>query len=157
MLTHVNEKNQPTMVDVSKKNSTQRFARARSIVQVPKTILQQFKDGDIQTKKGPVFNTAIVAGTMAVKKTHDFIPFCHPLPIESCHIDIWVNEKEEIVVECSAKAHYKTGIEMEALCGASIAALTIYDMCKAMSQEICITQTYLLEKSGGKSDYLKEE
>ena len=94
---------------------------------------------------------------MAVKKTSDLIPFCHPLPLESCHVDIWVNEKDQIMVECDAKAHYKTGIEMEVLTGASVAALTVYDMCKAMSHDICILETSLLEKSGGKSGYIKSK
>jgi len=156
MLTHVNEKNQPTMLDVSKKNETLRYACARSVIQVPEEVLLYLKEGDIQTKKGPVFHTAIIAGTMAVKKTSELIPFCHPLPIESCHIDISMNETAEIVVECEAKTHYRTGIEMEVLTGVSIAALTIYDMCKALSQEICITSTFLVKKTGGKSDYHKE-
>lgn len=156
MLTHVNEKNQPTMVDVSEKNVTLRYAKARSIVKVPRELLSHLRDGDILTKKGPVFHTAIIAGTMAVKKTSDLIPFCHPLPLQSCHIDIQVSDDETILIECDAKAYYRTGIEMEVLTGASVAALTIYDMCKAISQEMVIERTYLVEKRGGKSDYNRE-
>ena len=153
MLTHVDNKNRPQMVDVSEKVETLREACAQSKVKVGKEIMDLLKDGDIHTKKGPVFHTAIIAGTMAAKKTSDLIPFCHPIMVESCKIKIKALDEEVIGIECSVKTHNKTGIEMEALCGASVAALTIYDMCKAMSHKIEIKETCLLEKTGGKSDY----
>jgi len=152
---HVDSNNQPTMVDIGDKKSTQRYAKAQSTVIAPHEVMKHFKDGEISTKKGPVFQTAIIAGTMAVKRTHEFIPFCHPLPIESCKIKIRVHENNKIIIECETSTHHKTGIEMEALCGASIAALTIYDMCKALSHKIRIENTELIEKTGGKSDYKK--
>lgn len=151
--THLNESNNPSMVDVSGKAITSRVAKARSIVIVNDEILSQFKNDDIQTKKGPVFQTAILAGVMAVKQTSNLIPLCHPLMINKCDIKITINENDEIVIDCTVKVEGKTGVEMEALTGASIAALTIYDMCKAFSHDIVIKETRLLSKSGGKSDF----
>jgi cyclic pyranopterin phosphate synthase len=145
--------NYPTMVDVSDKQVTKRTARARSIVVLGHEIMQHLVENDIQTKKGPVFQTAIIAGTMAAKKTADLIPLCHPLALENCKVVISVNEQQEVVIECTATITSKTGVEMEALTGASVAALTIYDMCKAFSHNIVIKDTRLLEKTGGKSDY----
>jgi cyclic pyranopterin phosphate synthase len=98
-----------------------------------------------------VFQTAIIAGTMAAKRTHELIPFCHPLGIENCKLAIEM-EGDDAVVRCTVSVHHKTGVEMEALTGASIAALTIYDMCKALSHDIVIAETRLVEKRGGKSD-----
>ena len=154
MFTHLDKKNMPKMVDVGEKIVTKRRAIARSIIVAPEILMQHFSDGEISTKKGPVFQTAIIAGTMAVKKTFELIPFCHSLPIEACKINIDVVDNK-IVILCDISTHYKTGIEMEALCGASIAALTIYDMCKALSHEIKIESTELIKKSGGKNDYAK--
>ncbi len=154
MFTHLDKKNKPKMVDVGDKIITKRRAIARSIITAPEVLMQHFSDGEISTKKGPVFQTAIIAGTMAVKKTPELIPFCHSLPIESCKINIDVIDNK-IVILCDVSTHYKTGIEMEALCGASIAALTVYDMCKALSHEIVIESTELINKSGGKNDYAK--
>jgi cyclic pyranopterin phosphate synthase len=99
-----------------------------------------------------VFQTAILAGIMAVKKTSDLIPLCHPLPVEKCGVDIRFNEKNEVEIICTAKVSSKTGVEMEALTGASVAALTVYDMCKGISHNMLIKEIKLLEKSGGKSD-----
>lgn len=152
-LTHIDEQGRANMVDVSEKTVSKRTARARSIVQLPAEVLAQISSGDIQTKKGPVFQTAIIAGIMAAKKTGELIPLCHPLGLDNCNIDIHVNEQNEVVIDCTATITAKTGIEMEALTGASIAALTIYDMCKAMSHDIVIKETWLMEKTGGKSDY----
>jgi cyclic pyranopterin monophosphate synthase len=143
----------PAMVDVGDKKVTQRIAKAQSIVVLGAEIIQHFTEGDIQTKKGPVFHTAIIAGTMAAKKTSDLIPLCHPLPIENCKIEISINEQNDVVVLCTASVTSKTGVEMEALMGASVAALTIYDMCKAFSHDIVIKETRLIEKTGGKSDF----
>ena len=155
-LTHVDEQGRANMVDVSGKQVTKRTARARSIVALPEEVLAQLVNGDIQTKKGAVFQTAIIAGIMAAKKTGELIPLCHPLGLDNCHIDIQVNESNEVVIDCTASITAKTGIEMEALTGASVAALTIYDMCKAMSHDIVIKETKLMEKTGGKRDYRRD-
>ncbi|MEM6843783.1 MAG: cyclic pyranopterin monophosphate synthase MoaC [Bacteroidota bacterium] len=157
-LSHVDEQNNPTMVDVSQKLITQRTAMAQSIVGLDQSLWQQLgldisANNDIYTKKGPVFQTAIIAGTMAVKKTSELIPFCHPLVIENCSIQIQPAENYEILIECTVTVNGKTGVEMEALTGASVAALTIYDMCKVLSHAIFIKNTRLLSKAGGKSDF----
>ena len=151
--THLDEQGKATMVNVSEKKITQRSATARSIVQLPAEVLNQLVDGDIQTKKGSVFQTAIIAGIMAAKKTGDLIPLCHPLGLENCKVDIHLNEQQELVIDCTTTITAKTGVEMEALVGASIAALTIYDMCKALSHDIIIKETKLMEKTGGKNDF----
>ena len=156
MFSHIDKKNQPTMVNIGGKEITHRVARAQAILVAPAEVTQHFTDGDIQSKKGPVFQTAIIAGVMAAKKTHELIPFCHALGLDDCKIDISVNEKKEIVIECRAEVHHKTGVEMESLTGATIAALTVYDMCKALSHGIVIKEIRLLEKRGGKSDYASE-
>ena len=133
---------------------TKRIARARSVVVLGDEIMQHLTGNDIQTKKGPVFQTAIIAGIMAAKKTSDLIPLCHPLALENCKIDISINQQQEVVIDCTAVITSKTGVEMEALTGASVAALTIYDMCKAFSHHIVIKETRLIEKTGGKSDFI---
>lgn len=145
--------NMPSMIDVSDKHITKRVAIAQSIVVLDEKIIRHFQSNDIQTKKGPVFQTAIVAGTMAAKKTADLIPLCHPLSLERCKIEVNINSQNEVVVQCTVAITSKTGVEMEALTGASVAALTIYDMCKAFSHNIVIKETKLLKKTGGKSDY----
>ncbi len=152
-LSHVDSDNRPTMVDVSGKTPTRREARARSIVEFPASVADRFADGDIRTAKGPVFATAIVAGVMAAKKTHDLIPFCHPLGLDDCRITIELDPHRRAVIECVCKVTHRTGVEMEALTGATIAALTIYDMCKALSHDITIAETRLMSKSGGKEDF----
>lgn len=149
---HIDKNNMPCMVDVSQKKETCRFAHARSTIWLPENIRSKFIDNDIQSKKGPVFQTAIIAGTMALKKTAELIPFCHSLNIESSSIEIEL-ENELVIIDCKVKTSGKTGVEMEALMGASNAALTIYDMCKAFGHEMEIRSTKLIEKSGGKSDY----
>ncbi|MDP6449596.1 MAG: cyclic pyranopterin monophosphate synthase MoaC [Lentisphaeria bacterium] len=154
--THVDAHNQPTMVDVGDKTATERRAHARTIVQLPPEVLEKLVDGDIQSAKGPVFQTAIIAGTMAVKKTSELIPFCHPLPIEQCKITIAADEQQRIVIDCTVRVHHKTGVEMEALTGASVAALAIYDMCKGLSHDIVIESTQLIEKTGGKRDFKRQ-
>lgn len=143
----------PAMVDVGDKQVTKRVATAQSIVVLPNDVLKHFTGKDIETKKGPVFQTAIIAGTLASKKTPDLIPLCHPLAIESCKIQIDINEQREVVINCTVSVTSKTGVEMEALTGASVAALTIYDMCKAFSHHIILKDTRLIEKTGGKSDF----
>ena len=153
MLTHLDAQGNPSMVDVSEKAITKRIAKARSIVVLGDVIMDLFQNNEIQSKKGPVFQTAIIAGVMAAKKTGELIPLCHPIGLENCQIIISVNDNREVVIECTASLTAKTGVEMEALVGASVAALTVYDMCKAMSHDIVIKETCLIEKSGGKHDF----
>lgn len=141
------------MVDVGDKAITRRTATARSIVVLPDAVLAALQDGDIRTKKGPVFHTAIIAGTMGAKKTSELIPFCHPLGLDSCKFSIGV-QGNEVTIDCTCALEAKTGVEMEALTGATIAALTLYDMCKALSHDIVIKETRLLKKTGGKSDFV---
>lgn len=151
--THLDNDGRATMVDVGSKAITHRTATARSIVELPNEVLTQLANDDVQTKKGSVFQTAVIAGIMAAKKTGELIPLCHPLGLDNCNITIQLNEKSEAVIECTASITAKTGIEMEALVGASIAALTIYDMCKALSHDIVIKETKLIAKTGGKRDF----
>ncbi len=154
-LTHVTEEGNPNMVDISQKSVTHRKAKARAIVALGPEIMSHLNDGEINTKKGPVFQTAIIAGTMAAKKTGDLIPLCHPLGLESCDFEIKISG-DDVIVYCTAGVNAKTGIEMEALTGASLAALTIYDMCKAMSHDIEIKEVKLIEKTGGKHDFKRQ-
>jgi len=151
--THLDGSGNPNMVNVGQKKATHRVAKAQAIVQLTDEILAQFEAEDIQTKKGPVFQTAIIAGIMAAKKTGELIPLCHPIGLDDCHIDIQLNEAREVVIDCTAQLTAKTGVEMEALTGATIAALTIYDMCKAFSHDIVIKQVQLMAKSGGKRNF----
>jgi cyclic pyranopterin phosphate synthase len=151
-LTHVNEQGLATMVDVGEKKISQRKAVARSIVELPPVVYEKLTNGDIQTKKGSVFQTAIIAGIMAAKKTGELIPLCHPLGLDNCSINIQISGNN-LLIDCTANITSKTGVEMEALVGASIAALTVYDMCKSMSHDIVIKETKLMEKTGGKHEY----
>jgi cyclic pyranopterin phosphate synthase len=144
------------MVDVSEKSRTTREAHARSIVVLPDEVLRQVSGDEIATKKGPVFATAIIAGVMAAKKTHELIPFCHPLGLESCKVSIELDGNKALI-DCRCKVTHKTGVEMEALTGASVAALTIYDMLKAVSHDIVISDTRLMAKSGGKQDFNRDD
>ncbi len=153
MLSHVDESNQPTMVDVSGKGVTRRTAQAEARVILPPAVRAAFADGEIRTPKGPVFQTAIIAGTMAAKRTHELIPFCHPIGLDSCRIEIALDAAGNVLVNCTTRVEHRTGVEMEALTGASVAALTIYDMCKALSHDIVIADVRLIAKAGGKSDY----
>ena len=155
-LSHIDKQNRPTMVDVSHKVATDRTAHARAVVEFPADVADRFSDGDIQTAKGPVFTTAIIAGVMAAKRTHELIPFCHPLGLSNCKVVIEMDDDKRAVIDCHCKVHHRTGIEMEALTGASIAALTVYDMCKALSHQIVIRETRLIAKTGGKQDYQDE-
>lgn len=144
----------PSMVDVSQKQISVRVATAKCMVYLGKEILQSLTQGeDIHTKKGPVFQTAIIAGTMAAKKTSDLIPLCHPLCLEDCQVEIYIANEQEITITCTTIITGKTGVEMEALTGASVAALTVYDMCKAFSHDIIIKDLRLMEKTGGKNDF----
>jgi len=154
-ISHVDSANRPTMVDVSNKSVSEREAHARSIVRLPEEVLSQISGDEIATKKGPVFATAIIAGVMAAKKTHELIPFCHPLGLDSCKVVIEI-DGDSAVINCRCKVTHKTGVEMEALTGASVAALTIYDMLKALSHDIVISETMLMSKSGGKEGFERE-
>ena len=152
-LTHLDAANRPTMVDVGAKVATLREASAEAMVKLPPAVARELRRTGHRTKKGPVFDTAIVAGVMAAKKTHEIIPFCHPLALERCTVDIADTARGSIRIVCSVAVHHKTGVEMEALVGATAAALTIYDMCKALSHDIGIGPVRLLRKSGGKRDF----
>ncbi|GJM33373.1 MAG: cyclic pyranopterin monophosphate synthase accessory protein [Saprospiraceae bacterium] len=155
--THLDSSGNPSMVDVGDKAITKRTATARSIVILGPDIMDRLEHKEIQTRKGPVFQTAILAGIMAAKKTSELIPLCHPLALDKVKVDIHVNEQREVVIDCTATITGKTGVEMEALTGASVAALTIYDMCKAFSHDIVIRETKLMAKSGGKRDFVREK
>ena len=155
-LSHVDAAGNPKMVNVSGKAVTHRTAWAQALLEVGADILAQLHDNEIHTKKGPVFQTAIIAGVMGAKKTGELIPFCHPLGLEDCQIDIRVEDKL-VVIDCKTSLHAKTGVEMEALTGASVAALTVYDMCKALSHDIVIKETRLMEKTGGKQDFKRTD
>lgn len=140
------------MVNVSGKEATRRTARAQAVIRVDDAILQLLQHDEIITKKGPVFQTAIIAGVMGAKKTPDLIPFCHPLGLEDCQITITV-QNGKIIIDSEAVLTAKTGVEMEALTAATVAALTVYDMCKALSHNIVIEEIKLMEKTGGKKDF----
>ena len=149
---HLNENNNPKMVNVSDKKITKRTAIAKATMFLGEEIITHFKNDELITKKGPVFQTAIIAGIQGVKKTSEIIPMCHPLLINGVDINIHVINSEHIEVLCEVIIEGKTGVEMEALTGVNIACLTIYDMCKSISQDIIIKEVKLLEKTGGKSD-----
>ena len=149
---HLSTNNEPEMVDIGDKQVTVRKARAQAVVILSEAIMKHFSGNELTSKKGPVFQTAILAGVMAAKKTHELIPLCHSIPLEDCKITIKPAENNRVLIECEVRATHKTGVEMEALTGASVAALTIYDMCKALSRSISVESVRLVEKTGGKSD-----
>ncbi len=151
--THLDKNNNPVMVDVGGKKITERTAQAQSIIRLPKEVLALLDNGEIVTKKGPIFQTAIIAGIMGAKKTSDLIPLCHQLSLSKCSVEITVDKNEDVVIQSYVKLNGKTGVEMEALTACTVAALTVYDMCKAFSQNIIIVETKLISKTGGKSDY----
>tara|TARA_B110001450_G_scaffold95700_1_gene90773 strand:+ start:4786 stop:5262 length:477 start_codon:yes stop_codon:yes gene_type:complete len=151
-LSHINNKGNPKMVTISDKKTTKRTAVARATMFLGKELISYFSNDELITKKGPVFQTAIIAGIQGVKKTSELIPMCHPLLINGVDIDISVIDYENIEVFCKVVIEGKTGVEMEALTGVNITCLTIYDMCKSISQKIVIKDIQLLEKTGGKSD-----
>jgi cyclic pyranopterin phosphate synthase len=149
---HLNEKNNPKMVNVSDKKITKRTAIAKATMFLGKEIIAHFNNEELITKKGPVFQTAIIAGVQGVKKTSEIIPMCHPLLINGVDININIINSEHVEVLCEVIIEGKTGVEMEALTGVSATCLTIYDMCKSISKDIIIKEVKLLEKTGGKSD-----
>jgi cyclic pyranopterin phosphate synthase len=149
-LSHVDAHGHPRMVDVGAKATTARLAVAQAIVRFPADVARTLRAVDMRVKKGPIIDTAIIAGTLAVKRTHELIPFCHPLAIERCNFSIEFASSNALAIRCEVAITHKTGVEMEALTGATVAALTVYDMCKALSHEIIIADVRLLEKFGGK-------
>lgn len=152
-LTHLDAAGRPAMVDVSAKAVTARQATAACRVRFPAAVAQQLRANGLRSAKGGIVDTAIIAGTMAVKRTHELIPFCHPLPIDGCRFGIdWENDNA-LGIECTVNTTHRTGVEMEALTGATVAALTVYDMCKALSHAIVIGPARLLGKRGGKRDF----
>jgi cyclic pyranopterin monophosphate synthase len=151
-LTHLTARNQPTMVDVGGKEITRRVASAEARIRLPRTVLLALRKSGHRTKKGPIFDTAIIAGVMAAKRTSELIPFCHPLSLDNCKLEVGP-APGGIRILCTASVQGRTGVEMEALTGAAVAALTVYDMCKALSHDIEITGIRLLAKSGGKYNF----
>ncbi len=152
-LTHVDARGLPAMVDVSAKAPTAREAVAECRVRFPAAVAAQLRASGLRSAKGGVVETAIVAGTMAVKRTHELVPFCHPLPIDGCRFDVAWRGERELRIECAVRTTHRTGVEMEALTGATVAALTVYDMCKALSHAIVLGPAKLLGKRGGKRDF----
>ena len=150
---HLDESGKAKMVDVGNKKTTKRIARAQAIVSLPAEVMSHFDGSDLRMKKGGVFQTAILAGIMGAKKTSELIPLCHPLALDNCSVDIHIGNDNELIITTEAAIESKTGVEMEALTAASISALTVYDMCKALSHNIIIKEVKLISKSGGKSDY----
>ena len=148
---HLNKKNNPTMVNVSDKKITKRTAIAKASMFLGKEVISHFMNDELITKKGPVFQTAIIAGIQAVKKTAELIPMCHPLLINGVDIDINIVDDEHIEVFCKVIIEGKTGVEMEALTAVSVAALTIYDMVKAIDKSMKVNNIRLTLKDGGKS------
>ena len=149
-LSHVDPSGRPRMVDVRDKRVTAREATAEAHVAFPPAVAKTLRKSALRSAKGSIVDTAIIAGTMAVKRTHELIPFCHPLAIEKCSFEIELGDADTLTIRCTVAVTHKTGVEMEALTGASVAALTVYDMCKALSHEIVIGDVRLVEKSGGK-------
>jgi cyclic pyranopterin phosphate synthase len=150
--THVDAGSRPSMVDVSDKQVTLREATAESRLRLPAAVAAALRESGFATAKGPVFQTAIIAGVMGAKRTHELIPFCHPLGLERCKVEIDLDGETEVLIRCTVTVHHRTGVEMEALTGASVAALTVYDMCKALSHEIEIVAIRLVHKRGGRRD-----
>lgn len=152
-LSHLNNESRPQMVDVSEKALTARTATASCLVMLGEELMGRLEEGDLKTKKGGVFQTAVIAGIMGAKKTPELIPMCHPIGLEKVNIEILPHDDVTVKVSCTCKITSKTGVEMEALTGASTAALTVYDMCKSVNPGIMISELKLEEKRGGKSDF----
>ncbi len=152
VLTHLDPQGRPAMVDVSAKPATAREAEAECRVRFPADVARTLRASGLKSKKGGIVDTAIVAGTMAVKRTHELIPFCHPLPVDGVRIAIDWHGERDLRIACAVKTTHRTGVEMEALTGATVAALTVYDMAKALSHAIVIGPAKLVSKRGGKRD-----
>jgi cyclic pyranopterin phosphate synthase len=154
MLTHINEKGYAKMVDISDKDDTQRVAIATATITLSKEALEKVKNGQI--KKGDVLSVAQVAGIMGAKNTSNNIPMCHQINLVGCDLDFEIDDENTCIkIYSTCKAMGKTGVEMEALNSCSIAALTIYDMCKAVDKKMVISNIHLIEKTGGKSGGFK--
>jgi len=151
-LSHVGDDRQPRMVDVGDKQATRRTARARARVTFPAEVARTLREAGHVTPKGSVLTVANIAGVMGAKATAQLIPLCHPLSLDKCSIDI-AFEGDDALIDCTVSCRGATGVEMEALTGASVAALTLYDMCKALSHDIVIGEIRLMSKSGGKRDF----
>jgi cyclic pyranopterin phosphate synthase len=157
MFSHLDAHNRPAMVNVGDKPVTLRTAHAVALVSLPEALRALLRDGDIATKKGPIFHTAILAGVMGAKKTGELIPLCHPLSLDDCQVEFLPDAaRGEIAIHCRVRTHGRTGVEMEALTGATVAALTFYDMAKAVTHGVVIREVRLIEKTGGKRDYRAE-
>jgi cyclic pyranopterin monophosphate synthase len=152
-LSHLDARDRPAMVDVGAKEVTHRSAQAEARIRLPPAVARALRASGHRTRKGPVFDTAVLAGVMAAKRTHELIPFCHPLALDDCQIEIAQRAAGEILVRCRVAVHHRTGVEMEALTGAAVAALTIYDMCKALSHDIEIRGLRLMAKAGGRRTF----
>ncbi len=154
MFSHLDANDRPAMVNVGDKAVTRRTAHAVAVVSLPPELAGMLRGGDIATKKGPIFQTAILAGVMGAKQTSALIPLCHPLPLDHCQVEVVpAPDRSEIELHCRVQTQGRTGVEMEAMTGATVAALTFYDMAKSVTHGIVIKSVRLLEKTGGKSDY----
>ncbi|MFT6337397.1 MAG: cyclic pyranopterin phosphate synthase [Halioglobus sp.] len=151
-LSHIDEKGNPRMVDVSHKKTSERLASASGKVVMSDDIINKLREDGYSTKKGSIPQTAIIAATMGVKNTYNTIPLCHQIPITSCRVAVEPTDYG-FKIKCTVKTIGQTGVEMEALHGVSVAALTVYDMCKALGHEMYITDIQLDQKSGGKNDF----
>ncbi len=149
--THLNKKGEAIMVDVSEKDISRRIAKAVAKVKMENSTLRSLLNSEL--KKGDGLSAARIAGIMAAKRTWELIPLCHNIPIDSVEITFDNNGEDELYIYSLAKCSYKTGIEMEALTAVSVAALTVYDMCKAVDRKMQIREVKLIEKTGGKSDF----
>lgn len=151
-LSHLDKDGMPGMVDVSEKATTTRIASASGRITIGKEVMGILASDGFNTKKGSIAQIAVIAGTMAVKNTYNTIPLCHQIPISACKINV-VPTEIGFDIDCTVKTNSQTGVEMEALHGVSTAALTIYDMCKALTHDMVISDIKLNKKTGGKSDY----
>ncbi len=153
-LSHVDARARPTMVDIAGKAVTARSAEAEARIHLPPAVVRALQRRGVRSPKGPVFDTAILAGVMAAKRTAELIPFCHPLALEHCQVQVdfapGAARTGLVIVRCRVAVQHRTGVEMEALTGAAVAALTVYDMCKALSHDIRIDGLRLLSKRGGR-------
>ncbi|MGA2016069.1 MAG: cyclic pyranopterin monophosphate synthase MoaC [Opitutaceae bacterium] len=157
-LSHVDSRGRPRMVDVGGKTATRRTAHAVAVVALPRPLARLLAGGDIATPKGSVFQTAVLGGIMGAKRTAGLIPLCHPLALDDCRVEIEpraarADGSVEVEIHCRVSTRARTGVEMEALTGASVAALALYDMGKSVARGIVIREIRLLEKTGGKKDY----
>ncbi|RMG16045.1 MAG: cyclic pyranopterin monophosphate synthase MoaC [Planctomycetota bacterium] len=148
-LTHFDDSGAPRMVDITPKDATHRLARARATVRMRPETLARIGGGEVS--KGDVLHVARIAGIVAAKRTADLIPLCHPLRLSAVEVEASLAPPDRVVIETVVRAHDRTGVEMEALVAASTAALTVYDMCKAIDRWMSVEEVVLLEKRGGKS------